>query len=278
MWGAIANEFKGYSNIWGYDLQNEPKVKADVLVNAYQAAIDEIRKVDTKAQIIVEGTNWASAYEWIYGDHADKNYPGYSTEVAWSYKENSPWLLANLKDPQNKIVFEAHGYFDKDNSGTYQKGYSDVDYRKRFLPFLEWCRTNGVKGLIGEFGVPYTEHSTGDERYMDILDGALQLFREYQVNATYWCAGAMYEGNSLSVQPDKNALYGNYAVEKSTMKVLEKYFNNWDDNSSSGIEAVSGKYNSESATDGRIFNMLGIEVDENYKGIVIRNGKKYIQK
>lgn len=276
MWGTIAEAFKDYSNIWGYDLQNEPKVSAQVLVEAYQAAIDEIRKVDTKAQIIVEGTNWASAYEWIYGNRSDKKYPEYSTEVAWDYKENSPWLLAGLNDPQNKIVYQAHGYFDSNNSGTYQNGYSDVDYRKRFLPFLEWCRTNNARGLIGEFGVPYTEHSTGDERYMDILDGALQLFREYQVNATYWCAGAMYESNSLSCQPDKNAIYGNYAVEKSTMKVLEKYFGNWSDDSSSGIDDIITA--PVETTDERTYNLMGIEVDETYKGIVIRGGKKYIQK
>lgn len=275
MWGAIANEFKDYKNIWGYDLQNEPKVNAQTLVEAYQAAIDEIRKVDTKAQIIVEGTNWASAYEWIYGDHADKNYPGYSTEVEWSYKENSPWLLAGLKDPQNKIVFQAHGYFDKDNSGTYKNGYTEVDYRKRFLPFLEWCRTNNVKGLIGEFGVPYNGHSSGDPRYMDILDGALQLFREYGMNATYWCAGAMYESNSLTCQPDKSAL-GNYLAknEKSTMKVLEKYFNDWAQQS--GIPSYDATVSQP--VDGRTYNLMGVEVDENYVGIVIRDGKKFIQK
>ena len=275
MWGAIANEFKDYRNIWGYDLQNEPKVNAQTLVEAYQAAIDEIRKVDTNAQIIVEGTNWASAYEWIYGDHADKNYPGYSTEVEWSYKENSPWLLAGLKDPQNKIVFQAHGYFDKDNSGTYKNGYTEVDYRKRFLPFLEWCRTNNVKGLIGEFGVPYNGHSSGDPRYMDILDGALQLFREYGMNATYWCAGAMYESNSLTCQPDKSAL-GNYLAknEKSTMKVLEKYFNDWAQQS--GIPSYDATVSQTG--DGRTYNLMGVEVDENYVGIVIRDGKKYIQK
>ena len=277
MWGAIANEFKDYKNIWGYDLQNEPKVTAQVLVEAYQAAIDEIRKVDTNAQIIVEGTNWASAYEWIYGDHADKQYPGYSTEVQWSYKENSPWLLAGLKDPQNKIVFQAHGYFDKDNSGTYKSGFNEVDYRKRFMPFLEWCRTNNAKGLIGEFGVPYNGHSTGDERYMDILDGALQLFRDYGVNATYWCAGAMYEANSLTCQPDKSAL-GNYlpSKEKSTMKVLEKYFTDWAENSGdSGIRNVN---EASVVYDSLTYNVMGIEVDENYKGVVIRNGKKFIQK
>ena len=274
MWGAIAKEFSQYKNIWGYDLQNEPKVSAPVLVKAYQAAIDEIRKVDTEAQIIVEGTNWASAYEWIYGDHADKQYPGYSTEVAWSYKENSPWLLANLKDPENKIVFEAHGYFDQDNSGTYTKGYQEVDYRKRYLPFLEWCSTNNAKALIGEFGVPYNEHATGDPRYMDVLDGALQLFRDYGVSATYWCAGAMYEGNSLTCQPDKSPLYGNYAKEKSTMKVLEKYFTNWA-SGENGVDAIGSEVR---VNDGKIYNIMGIEVGEDYKGIVIINGKKYIRK
>ena len=275
MWGAIANEFKDYTNIWGYDLQNEPKVTAQVLVEAYQAAIDEIRKVDTNAQIIVEGTNWASAYEWIYGDRSDKQYPEYSTEVAWSYKANSPWLLKNLVDPQDKIVFQAHGYFDQDNSGTYQKAYSDVDWRKRFKPFLEWCKTNNKRALFGEFGVPYNGHSTGDERYMTVLDEALQFFREYQINATYWCAGAMYEANSLSCQPDKSALYGNYAKEKSTMKVLEKYFTNWANGSETGISTVK---TGNDITSGITYNMQGLQVDSNYRGIVIKNGRKYMQK
>lgn len=33
----------------------------------------------------------------------------------------------------------------------------------------------------------------------------------------------------------------------------------------------------ENEFSGKIFNVFGIEVDENYKGLVIRNGKKYIQ-
>ena len=140
MWKMIAEAFKDNKNIWGYDLQNEPKVSAANLVPIYQAAINAIRTVDTKAQIIVEGANWASAYEWIYGNRSDKLYPEYPSTVDWSYKASSNWDLANLVDPQNKIVFEAHGYFDKDNSGTYQKGYQEVDFRKRFAPFLEWCK------------------------------------------------------------------------------------------------------------------------------------------
>lgn len=277
MWRMIAEAFKDNKNIWGYDLQNEPKVGAANLVPIYQAAIDSIRTVDTKAQIIVEGANWASAYEWIYGNRSDKQYPEYPTTVAWSYKASSNWDLANLVDPQDKIVFEAHGYFDQDNSGTYQKGYQTVDFRKRFAPFLEWCKVNNKKALLGEFGVPYVGAKTAsDERWMTVIDEALDYFRSYQVNATYWCGGAMYEANELSVQPDKNALYGNYNVEKSTMGIMDKYITNWVLNDPTGINTV----NTVTTTLGNdvVYNLAGQRVDKNFKGIVIINGKKVIRK
>ena len=90
--------------------------------------------------------------------------------------------------------------------------------------------------------------TASDERWMTVIDEALDFFRSYQVNATYWCGGAMYEANELSVQPDKNALYGNYNVEKSTMAIMDKYITNW------------------------------VRVDKNFKGMVIINGKKVIRK
>lgn len=277
MWKMIAEAFKDNKNIWGYDLQNEPKVSAANLVPIYQAAINAIRTVDTKAQIIVEGANWASAYEWIYGNRSDKQYPEYPSTVDWSYKASSNWDLANLVDPQNKIVFEAHGYFDKDNSGTYQKGYQEVDFRKRFAPFLEWCKVNNKKALIGEFGVPYVGAKTAsDERWMTVIDEALDFFRSYQVNATYWCGGAMYEANELSVQPDKNALYGNYNVEKSTMGVMDKYITNWVLDDPTGINTVSTV--NKTLDNDVVYNLAGQRVDKNFKGMVIIHGKKVIRK
>lgn len=277
MWKMIAEAFKDNKNIWGYDLQNEPKVSAANLVPIYQAAINAIRTVDTKAQIIVEGANWASAYEWIYGNRSDKLYPEYPSTVDWSYKASSNWDLANLVDPQNKIVFEAHGYFDKDNSGTYQKGYQEVDFRKRFAPFLEWCKVNNKKALIGEFGVPYVGAKTAsDERWMTVIDEALDFFRSYQVNATYWCGGAMYEANELSVQPDKNALYGNYNVEKSTMAIMDKYITNWVLDDPTGINTVSTV--NKTLDNEVVYNLAGQRVDKNFKGMVIINGKKVIRK
>ena len=42
-------------------------------------------------------------------------------------------------------------------------------------------------------------------------------------------------------------------------------------------DVQSGVENVEATTAGKTFNLLGVEVDENYKGIVIKNGQKYIQ-
>lgn len=46
----------------------------------------------------------------------------------------------------------------------------------------------------------------------------------------------------------------------------------------SGAGAGVANITVENELSGKIFNVFGIEVDENYKGLVIRNGKKYIQR
>ena len=42
-------------------------------------------------------------------------------------------------------------------------------------------------------------------------------------------------------------------------------------------DAATGVENVESVLNGKTYNLLGVEVDENYKGIVIKNGQKFIQ-
>lgn len=46
-------------------------------------------------------------------------------------------------------------------------------------------------------------------------------------------------------------------------------------NSQSGIENIIANDADENAP---VYNVMGIQVDENYKGVVIKNGKKYIQR
>lgn len=268
-WRLVADAFKNNKNIWGYDLQNEPKISSITqLKEVYQAAIDSIRTVDTHTPIVVEGLNWASAYQWTYD----------------STKVNSNWPLKDLVDPSDKVVYQAHTYFDRDNSGTYQNSYSSEVrkfnvYETRLKPFLEWLKKNGKKGIVGEFGVPYVDSTKtySDERYMALLDSTLNYIRSYQQSATYWCAGSMYESNSLSCQPDKSTLYGNYAIEKSTAAVLGKYFGNWvlSDPLPTAIDKITVEKREEN---GVIYNLSGQRVSASYKGIVIKNGKKYLQR
>jgi hypothetical protein len=62
----------------------------------------------------------------------------------------------NITDPANKIIYEAHLYFDEDGSGTYAKTY---DQQKAYptwgvdkvQPFLKWLQQKNAKGFIGEF-------------------------------------------------------------------------------------------------------------------------------
>ncbi|MCD7971541.1 MAG: cellulase family glycosylhydrolase [Candidatus Azobacteroides sp.] len=206
VWGKLADAFSDCSNIWGYDLMNEPKsLDMEVLKGNYQAAIDEIRKRDMEAAIVIEGKNYASSKDW----------PSISDG------------LKDLTDPANKIIYQAHTYFDSNSSGTYQSSYdSEVRnpevYKERLDPFINWCKDNNKVGMIGEFGVPYNGATGGDERYMTLIDNVFQYLKEHNMTATYWCGGAFYESYHLTVQPTDN-----YTTEKSTMKVMEKYTRNY---------------------------------------------------
>ena len=198
---------------------NEPKgVDLDGLREGYQMTIDAIREVDKRAAIVVEGKNYSGAGGW----------------------PNNAAGLENLTDPiGNNIVYEAHCYFDSNNSGTYQNSY-DVEikdfnvYKTRLDPFTSWLKEHGKRGMLGEFGVPYNGAEHSDERYMVLIDSVFSYLKQHQLTSTIWCAGFFYEDNHLSVSPGKD-----YCTEKSTMAIMEKYITNFhegwvDDESSIG--------------------------------------------
>ena len=260
LWKKIATEFKDYTNIWGYALMNEPKgIDINILFDDYQAAINAIREVDTRAQIVIEGKNYAGAAGW----------------------ESSSDKLKDLVDPVNKIVYQAHTYFDKTNKGTYDNSYDqeigeNVEvYKQRIDPFIAWLEKNNKKGMLGEYGVPYNGHAKGDERYMVLIDKVFAYLKEKQLTSTYWCGGAMYDAYTLTVQPAKD-----YYTEKSTMIVMEKYIKDFDNGVPSSVKTMDIAGNNtvvlypnpvkdylKVASEGGIeqvtvFNMIGQKVSE----------------
>jgi endoglucanase len=183
LWSRLATAVKDEPAVYAYGLMNEPHDMEDDTrwPRAAQAAIDAIRRVDQKTIIMVSGDAWSSARGWRTGINKD--------------------LHEKVRDPQNNLVFEAHCYFDKDNSGSYKKGYDDegatpdigIEYVR---PFVEWCREKNVRGFIGEYGVPDT-----DTRWLVTMDRFLAYLRENNMSSAYWAGGPWWGKYALSIEP-----------------------------------------------------------------------------
>lgn len=207
VWMKLALEFKQFSNIWGYDIMNEPYDMAtpNQWKEIAQAVIYKIRSVDTKTPIIISGDRYSSAYYW----------PQFSDN------------LKDLIDPSDKLIYQAHVYFDNDHSGTYKKSFAeekanDLTGVQRVKPFVEWLIKNNKVGFIGEYGVPSDEPG-----YLPVLENMLKYLSENGVPGTYWSAGPRWtesDPHTMSAQPTEN-----YTKDKPQMKVLEKYTRTYQD-------------------------------------------------
>ncbi len=198
LWQKIANRYNNESAVYGYGLMNEPHDMGDDRrwPAAAQAAVDEIRTVDTAHAIFVAGDYWGGAHSW----------------------RNTSNENLYIRDPANKIVYEAHQYFDNGNSGTYEQSYDGegayanigVD---RARPFVEWLREKGKKGFVGEFGVP-----DNDLRWNTAMSNFLSYLNSNNVGGTYWAGGPWWGNYPLSVEPTNNL-----TTDKPQMSVLQSY-------------------------------------------------------
>jgi endoglucanase len=183
-WTRLAEAFKNKTNIYGYGIMNEPH---DMLQNTpwitiAQEIINGIRTTDLTTNIIVAGDDWSSGARWV----------------------NSSGNLKNLTDVSNKLIFEAHVYFDDDHSGAYDQTYAGegayanvgVD---RVTPFVNWLKTNNLKGYVGEYGVP-----GNDAQWNTVLSNFLTYIQSNCVNGTAWAAGGWWGNYKLSLQPSGN--------------------------------------------------------------------------
>ncbi len=205
LWTKLAAEFKGETNIWGYGIMNEPH---DMLSNTSwfsiaQEIINGIRSIDTKTTIIVSGDSWSSAERW---------------------KEESD-NLKNLVDPSNKIIYEAHVYFDANAGGFYGDSYDDESASpqtgvNRVQPFIDWLKENNLRGYIGEYGIP-----DDDARWLTTLDNFLTHIKNNCINGTYWAGGPWWGTDKMAIDPtddtgESNPLSG---AERPQMSIVEKY-------------------------------------------------------
>ena len=159
-----------------------------------QEVVTAIRDAGDGKLILVPGDAWSSAPRWL--------------EVNG--------LASWINDPAGNFAYEAHLYFDHDGSGRYQRSYDDelsadpylpTIGARRLAPFTAWCRANGVRGFLGEFGLP-----GDDPRWLTVLENFLRVL---DVDAAWWAAGEWWGDYTLSLQPQADSL-----VDRPQMAVL----------------------------------------------------------
>jgi endoglucanase len=164
LWTKLAAKIKGSTGLFGYDIMNEPynMPNGNAWPVAAQAAVNAIRSVDMNTTIYMEGTQWSSAENWVANN-----------------------ANLNITDAANKLVYEAHQYFDN-GSGTYTQTYDQVGATPtsgttRVQPFLTWLKQKGFKGYLGEFGVP-----DDDPRWLVLMENVLKAIQADGVSGTCW--------------------------------------------------------------------------------------------
>jgi endoglucanase len=108
-------------------------------------------------------------------------------------------------DPTNNVACEEHCYFDHDHSGHYALDYETESARDphlegrgvaRVSPLVGWCQVNGVRGFLGEYGVP-----RDDPRWQRVLAGFLEALDRAGMDSCARAAGEWCGDDRLAVTP-----------------------------------------------------------------------------
>jgi endoglucanase len=201
LWVRLSNEFKFEPAVYAYDLMNEPHDMGIASWKAIsQAVLTAIRANQDDKLIFIPGDSWSSANRWV------------------SIHGAASWI----QDPANNFIYEAHQYFDRDESGTYTASYAaesaaTPDFanigRTRIARFIDWCRANNVRGMIGEYGIP-----DNDPRWLTVLDNFFAALDAAGMDGAYWAAGEWWGNYPLSVQPT-----GNFTIDRPQMATLQAH-------------------------------------------------------
>ena len=194
-WRKMAVAMLDKYNVYAYSLMAEPHDMGKCSwATSAQQGIQGIREVDRQTTILVDGDNFSNPETWM------------------KYNDN----LKYLYDPANKMMFNAHCYFDDDHSGSYRRSYDACSANEntgvnRMKNFVDWLRDNNKKGFVGEFGVP-----KNDQRWLKVMDNFLNYLKMNNIGGCYWAAGQWWKNYPLSIEPINNN-------DQPQMKVYAKY-------------------------------------------------------
>ncbi|KAI9147586.1 Endoglucanase 3 [Paramyrothecium foliicola] len=179
----LANAFKNNEYVI-FDTNNEYHTMDQSLVfDLNQAAIDAIRGAGaTRQWILAEGNFWSGAWHWV------------------EYNDN----LKNLRDPENKLVYQMHQYLDSDGSGTNAQCVSRTIGAERLSTATKWLRDNGKLGILGEYA------GGANDVCKAAITGLLDHLKENSdvwTGALWWAAGPWWGDYMYSFEPPSGTAY-----------------------------------------------------------------------
>ena len=199
LWVRISNALGDHIGIDGWGIMNEPHSLGRVPWSTVsQDVVKALRAAGDKKRVFVGGDEWSNAQRW--------------TEINGTH----PWI----NDPLGRTVYEAHCYFDSTGTGKYTRSFAEEyedDPRlmnrgvERVMPFIDWCRRNRVKGMIGEFGVP-----TKDAGWEEVVRRFVKALNDAAMEGVYWAAGEWWGTYPLSIQPSRD-----FSTDSKLLKVLQ---------------------------------------------------------
>lgn len=193
-WTTIAKRFAS-NELVIFDTNNEyHDMENSLVADLNQAAIDAIRAAGATSQyIFVEGNSWSGGWTWISSGNGE--------------------ALKDLKDPQDKIIYEMHQYLDSDGSGTHPECVSATIGAERLKEATQWLKDNGKKGILGETaGGP-------NDQCKKAIKGELQLLLDNSDVWTgwlWWAAGPWWADYMFSIEPTSGTAYTEYLSNLET--------------------------------------------------------------
>ena len=167
LWHFLATRYKDVSAVAGYDVLNEPVLpfhQEYILKDLYEKVTGEIRDVDKKHIIFLEGNFWAQKLDFL-GKPRDPN-------TAYSIHTYAPLNFTHNYIPGLRYPGKAY-------SITWNKEAFSLLAR----PYRAFAEASGVPLYMGEFGVNARGGYYGEYEWVDDM---ISIFEKNGMSWTYW--------------------------------------------------------------------------------------------
>lgn len=167
LWHFIAELYKDSSAVAGYDVLNEAVVpfhKEAMLKDLYTKVTKEIRSVDKKHIIFLEGNFWAQRLSFLGKPEDDNTAYSIHTYVPFEFTHN---FTIGLYYPGK----------------VYNITWNKERFEMLARPYRAFADYNKVPLFMGEFGVNARDGHFGDVKWVDDMTS---IYNDNGIHWTYW--------------------------------------------------------------------------------------------